>query len=367
MIGSRERVPFAAAELGVPDARGAGCGRAEYTGVSAFHERTAVTRSPAEARRAITSLTSRAAALVAFFAIFAAALLAAVCLAASASASTNPSTAEIGAKLQDAAAARGIPPEILYAIAFQESAWRQFDANGDPLIGFDGLGIGIMQVTSYVAYDLDVERLKADIDYNIASGADILLEKRTWTPVIGDGDTRCYETWFYAAWAYNGWTADNPYPYQVWRHVADGPEGWWTGVPVTAVPKASLVNGLGVTTPTPQPAHYWSPTPLPKPTLSAPRAPARVKAGVRFTVSGTLAPRHAVGARSVEVRCYRTGGGGWILKKTVLSTNSDAGELTTWTTQLGLAQTGRWKLVAHALADADHAAASSGPAYVTVR
>ena len=255
-----------------------------------------MTRNPAGARRAITSLASGAAALVAFFAILAAALLASVCLAAAASVSSNPSTAEIRAKLQDAAVGRGVPPEILYAIAFQESTWRQFDANGDPLIGFDGLGIGIMQVTSYVAYDLDVERLKTDIDYNIASGADILLEKRTWTPVIGDGDTRCYETWFYAVWAYNGWTADNPYPYQVWKHVADGPEGWWTGVPVTPVPKSSLVNGLGVTTPTPQPAHYWSPTPLPKPTLSAPRAPARVKAGVRFTVSGTLAPRHAAGA-----------------------------------------------------------------------
>ena len=326
-----------------------------------------MTRNPAGARRAITSLTSGAAALVAFFAIFAAALLASVCLAAAASASSNPSTAEIRAKLQDAAAARGIPPKIIYAIAFQESAWRQFDANGDPLIGFDGLGIGIMQVTSYVAYDLDVERLKTDIDYNIASGADILLEKRTWTPVIGDGDARCYETWFYAAWAYNSWTADNPYPYQVWRHVADGPEGWWTGVTVTPVPRSSLVNGLGVTIPTPQPAHYWSPTLLPKPTLSAPRTPARVKAGVRFTVSGTLAPQHAAGAHSVEVRCYHTGGGGWILGKTVLSTNSDVGELTRWTAQFGLTKIGRWKLVACALADADHAAASSKPAYVTVR
>ena len=326
-----------------------------------------MTRSPAEARGAITSLTSGAAALVAFFAIFAAALLAAVCLAASASASTNPSTAEIGAKLQDAAAARGIPPEILYAIAFQESAWRQFDANGDPLIGFDGLGIGIMQVTSYVAYDLDVERLKADIDYNIAAGADILLEKRTWTPVIGDGDTRCYETWFYAAWAYNGWTADNPYPYQVWRHVADGPEGWWTGVPVTAVPKASLVNGLGVTTPTPQPAHYWSPTPLPKPTLSAPRAPSVVVAGAPFAVTGTLSPAHPAGAHSVEILCYRAAGSAWVLEKTIPATNEDAAGATRYVARVALGKAGRWRLRAYAPADADHAAASSAARNVTVR
>jgi hypothetical protein len=86
----------------------------------------------------------------------------------------------------------------------------------------------MMQVTSYVAHDLDVERLQTDIDHDIASGADILLEKRMWTPVIGDGDVRCYETWLYAVWAYHGRTADNPYPHQVWNHVADGPEGWWT-------------------------------------------------------------------------------------------------------------------------------------------
>ena len=326
-----------------------------------------MTSSSAETRRASASLKRRAAAFVASLAILAAALVGSVCLAAPAFAGTSPTTAEIRAKLRAAAVARGIPPKILYAIAFQESTWRQFDANGDPLIGSDGIGIGIMQVTSYVAYGLDVERLKTDIDYNIACGADILLEKRTWTPVIGDWDTRCYETWFYAVWAYNGWTAANAYPYQVWRHVAGGPQGWWTGVPVTPVPKSSLVSGLGVAVPTPQPAHYWSPTPLPRPALSAPKAPARAKAGVRFTVSGTLAPLHAAGAHSVEVRCYRSSGGVWTLKKTVLTSNSDAGDLTKWAARFALPKTGRWKLVASALADADHAAAISRPAYVTVR
>ena len=28
-------------------------------------------------------------------------------------------------------------------------------------------------------------------------------------PVIGDGDPRCYEHWFFAVWAYNGWVRDN--------------------------------------------------------------------------------------------------------------------------------------------------------------
>ena len=125
-----------------------------------------------------------------------------------------------------AAVARNIPPKILYGIAFQESTWRQFDADGDPLIGSDGKGIGIMQVTTIPA-GVDVERLKTDIDYNIAVGADILVAKwgyaPTVFPVIGDGDPRCYENWFFAVWAYNGWIADNAYPYRIWAHIATGP------------------------------------------------------------------------------------------------------------------------------------------------
>ena len=79
---------------------------------------------------------------------------------------SNPSVTGIKAKLHDAAISRGIPPGILYGIAYQESGWRQFDAGGHPLISFDG-GIGVMQITSYGSYD--VERLKVDIDYNIAA------------------------------------------------------------------------------------------------------------------------------------------------------------------------------------------------------
>ena len=307
-----------------------------------------------------------AAAVLACCALLAAALVAVAGLSPAASAATNPSTEQIRAKLSAAAVAHDIPPKILYAIAFQESTWRQFDANGDPLLGYDGIGIGIMQVTSYELFHFDVDRLKTDIDYNIECGVQVLLEKRTWTPVIGDGDARCYENWFDAVWAYNGWTADNPYPYQVWRHIADGPEGWWEGQPVTPVPASALVDGLGVAVPTPQPAHFWSPVPLPKPELSAPRAPARVRAGVRFTVSGTLAPRHPAGASSVEVRCYRRVGSAWSLVRTVAATNADAGDATRYSAQLSLGRAGSWRLRASAPADPEHAAVTSAPSLVTV-
>lgn len=183
------------------------------------------------------------------------AVLAAGVLTSQARAYSNPSTEEIRNKLYEAAVERNIPPEILYGIAYQESGWRQFDSSGDPIISFDG-GIGIMQVTSYGSYD--VERLKTDIDYNIMAGASILINKWNNTPSIGDDAMNCYENWFYAVWAYNGWVANNAYPYTVWAHIADGRDRW-AGVPVTAVPQGWLVNGLGVKIATPQPAHFWTP------------------------------------------------------------------------------------------------------------
>ena len=289
---------------------------------------------------------------------------------ASAGSYVNPSPAQIRAKLSAAAVDRLIPPRILYAVAYQESTWRQFDANGDPLISRDG-GIGIMQVTT-IPDGIDVARLKTDIDYNIAVGADILLTKWGYAPsvfpVIGAGDTRCYEDWFFAVWAYNGLTANNPYPYKIWTHIADG-RGLWTGLAVTTVPETSLVNGLPpklASIAAPQPEHWWSPTPLPKPQLSAPRAQKRVAAGDKFTVSGTLSPLHPAGAHSVELLVSRWDGSRWVLRRTVLTTNRDSGSVTRWAATFALAKTGRWKLVASALADADHSAATSSPAYVTV-
>jgi hypothetical protein len=178
--------------------------------------------------------------------------------AGTAAAYANPSKAEIKDKLYNAAVARNIPPEILYGIAYQESGWRQFDSNGNPLIGYDGIGIGMMQISSYW-HLYDRERLKYDIDYNIAAGADILMDKWWNTPSIGNDALSCYEHWFYATWAYNGWVAHNSYPYTVWAHIANNPMGWWTGVPVTPVPESWLVNGYGVQINTPQPAHWWTP------------------------------------------------------------------------------------------------------------
>ena len=337
------------------------------------------------ARHLRTSRTAAAAAVFCVAAALLAAVLLAVLLAAAparaaapaapaaltALGASNPPAAEIRALLYEAAVAHDIPPKLVYAVAWQESTWRQFDATGDPLIGYDGKGIGIMQVTS-ITPDMDVDRLRTDIAYNIDVGASILDEKWGYAPsvfaVIGDGDRRCYEDWFFAVWAYNGLKPDNPYPYLVWGHIADG-RGRWTGQPVTPIAKSRLVNGLppkGVLVATPQPEHWWSATPLPRPVLSAPRVQKRVGAGDRFTVSGLLSPAHPAGAHSVELRAYRWNGSAWALRRSLLTTNRDAGEATRWAVTFALGKTGRWKLTAAALPDADHAAATSRAAIVTV-
>lgn len=124
----------------------------------------------------------------------------------------NPSHEEIARKLEITAREKGIPSVILKAIAFGESSWRQFDKNGNVVINASGIqpAIGIMQVASYNPADTDhINRLKYDIDYNIACGADILNEKWNRVPVIGDGDRNKLENWYFALWAYNSWAVKN--------------------------------------------------------------------------------------------------------------------------------------------------------------
>mgnify|MGYP000844144630 CR=1 FL=1 len=127
----------------------------------------------------------------------------------------NPSKQEIARKLETIARQKNIPSVILKAIAFKESSWRQFDANGNVVISMPSdpkynPAIGIMQVASYDASNTEeVERLKYDIDYNISRGADILNQKWEFTPKIGDGDRNKLENWYFAIWAYNSWSVKN--------------------------------------------------------------------------------------------------------------------------------------------------------------
>ncbi|MDR0433612.1 MAG: cell wall-binding repeat-containing protein [Gracilibacteraceae bacterium] len=133
------------------------------------------------------------------------------CASPAEAANANPSLPEVSKKIEAAAVKYQVPAEILKAVAYVESGWRQFDAAGRPVTSRGGHpGLGIMQITSYNAADAAVvNALKYDIDYNIAAGAKMLLLKWEATPRIGDGDKAKLENWYFALWAYNSWSAVN--------------------------------------------------------------------------------------------------------------------------------------------------------------
>ncbi|EDL64347.1 SH3 domain-containing protein [Bacillus sp. SG-1] len=115
------------------------------------------------------------------------------------------SYAELKDLLTQQAKRTGIPPEILKAIAYNETAFTQFGRNYGPNISFDN-GVGLMQITvDSNNSPYDYQRLKFDTAYNIQVGAEILKQKLDYDiPVINNGDLAFLENWYFAILAYNG-------------------------------------------------------------------------------------------------------------------------------------------------------------------
>lgn len=120
----------------------------------------------------------------------------------------NPTLEEINDMLEKVAKEEEIPSSILKAIAYQESSWRQFDSQGQPLLSTTG-AIGIMQISPKYESPENIVKLKTDIEFNIRRGAELLNEKWSFTPKIGDGDRNKLENWYFAIWAYNCWDGRN--------------------------------------------------------------------------------------------------------------------------------------------------------------
>jgi len=125
---------------------------------------------------------------------------------------------DIGKKIEDKANKYNIPPVLLKAVIWMESGWQQYKVDpttgqpltDQPLIGNDGIGIGIMQISSYDCNDkVTMDKLKTDLDYNLEVGCQILNYKLRVNPKIGDGDRDVLENWYFAVWAYNGWCSLN--------------------------------------------------------------------------------------------------------------------------------------------------------------
>ena len=116
----------------------------------------------------------------------------------------NLSFQEINELLTNAALEYGIPPEVVKAVAAQESDWKQFYENGEANISQKDGGIGIMQITNQPNYDQ--EQLKTDISYNIKAGVEILssMYDRTDLPKVSDAERQVIESWYFPVMAYNG-------------------------------------------------------------------------------------------------------------------------------------------------------------------
>lgn len=125
----------------------------------------------------------------------------------------NPSFQHINCLLTSAAIEADIPPEVVKAVASQESGWTQFNKKNEPNISSDD-GIGIMQVTDQNEYT-DVEKLKYDITYNIEAGVKILSDKYAYDlPKIKGAGRHEIENWYFPIMAYNGTKAINSPVYQ---------------------------------------------------------------------------------------------------------------------------------------------------------
>ncbi|MCM3744113.1 S-layer homology domain-containing protein [Sporosarcina luteola] len=115
----------------------------------------------------------------------------------------NPDQQTLNCLATKAARKADVPPEIVKAIITEESGWKHYLSNGEPLISTDN-GIGLMQLTNRTEFD--TERLKYDIAYNIEAGVKVLADnfKRSDLPSVGTNNRHVLEHWYFAVMAYNG-------------------------------------------------------------------------------------------------------------------------------------------------------------------
>ena len=133
---------------------------------------------------------------------------------------------ETGTRANRVDGPRTLPVEVLRAVGWVESSLTmasrstRFESIGPALVSFD-CGHGVMQVTSGMTVPLgsgdrptdEQVAVATSYPHNIARGAVILASK--WNdapqlrPVVGTdtgGDPAIIENWYYAVWAYNGFT-----------------------------------------------------------------------------------------------------------------------------------------------------------------
>jgi hypothetical protein len=124
----------------------------------------------------------------------------------------NPTYAQVRSRLETASVQYDVPFPILWAVAYQESNWRQYEPDGHVRVSTDDVcGLGIMQVTADSSYsDADKLRLATDWQYNVNEGARIMrlkwdVSQQTPPPTgAAPDDDNVVENWYYAICLYNG-------------------------------------------------------------------------------------------------------------------------------------------------------------------
>ncbi|MEE9276856.1 MAG: transglycosylase SLT domain-containing protein, partial [Dehalococcoidia bacterium] len=172
-----------------------------------------------------------------------------------------------------------IPTELLHAIGWIESRLNQaainvpYESTGAVLLS-SSCAYGLMQVASFFSNGADLPSRAESLAgthyaYNVAAGAQILVDK--WNleffPVVGASDPRAVEAWYYATWAYNGWSLVNHPagaevdPFRRLPYACDGPFNGYA--------YQELVLGCVVNPPTVDGVQLWSALPLQLPNLAA--------------------------------------------------------------------------------------------------
>lgn len=136
----------------------------------------------------------------------------------------GPTIAPIGLGCDGSGAkvAAHYPCELIEALAMQESRWVQFcspteptDRKGgaDTTIVAKDCGYGVAQVTTGMhqgeTASWDRDRVAADARYALQVGLQILADKWRVTACVGSNDPDLVESWYLAAWAYNGYSFSN--------------------------------------------------------------------------------------------------------------------------------------------------------------
>ncbi|HWL34599.1 MAG TPA: hypothetical protein VNQ77_00260 [Frankiaceae bacterium] len=139
----------------------------------------------------------------------------------------QPTTPQVSAALDAAAAAHGVPKPVLRAVAYVEAKWRQFRGNDTPYFANEAAcEVGLLQVDTTGYAPADQVRLAADYVYNAGEGARLLREQWDATleaPPAGgvpDGPD-VVENWFHAICGYRSCGSDPAYPTTVANVVAD--------------------------------------------------------------------------------------------------------------------------------------------------